>query len=506
MIEILPIRVLTDEDAPLFGSLNVALGKLHRAGLSIASGIALTPPNLILKTTFEHFDFGSREVFQQSLTLVEKEINKMPLPQILIRETEKHKDFLLHGQEIKSVKNLWRQLLSLWLNQIKMRLWNNGFYQGITEGLEAKVVGFIKKLESQGTAYFDPFLDDVRIQIKMGELHPNDLKKITDMTIKANKKLFMPYEYEWIIDGDLKLTGVLPYTSSPVPDIILPPKIESKTKPISKSAVKVFYNLSEAIISSFAYDLSAGFTIEKNVDGIYIASEKIFDLNKPTHSFDELVFKLVESAMTFPYSPVLFKLADISEGMGKVRGTLRLLHQKSLLDSMMLALDFARHKKELTNVHVVIPFVRGVNELLEIKRELAVKKLMRKNSLQLWLEIAVLENIVNLENYLVAGIDGVVLNLDELIAHFNGFDQGESELAFYKNEVEGLIRFLEDGIRLLHKSKIPFIAYGSLTFYPKVLEFLVEKGVYGVVAERYEAHSAHELLHQTERRMILRRS
>lgn len=99
-----------------------------------------------------------------------------------------------------------------------------------------------------------------------------------------------------------------------------------------------------------------------------------------------------------------------------------------------------------------------------------------------------------------------MLNLDELVAHLNGFDPLDGEVAFYKNEVDGLLKFLEDSIKLMHKSKMPFIAYGSLSFYPKVLEYLVEKGVYGVVAEKYEAHSAYELLHQTERRMILRRS
>ncbi|MBU1032172.1 hypothetical protein KKE03_04620, partial [Patescibacteria group bacterium] len=77
---------------------------------------------------------------------------------------------------------------------------------------------------------------------------------------------------------------------------------------------------------------------------------------------------------------------------------------------------------------------------------------------------------------------------------------------FYKSEVEGLLKFLEDPLKLLHKSKIPFIASGSLTFEQKVLEFLVEKGVYGVVAEKYEAHSAKDLLYQVEKRIILRRT
>ena len=192
--------------------------------------------------------------------------------------------------------------------------------------------------------------------------------------------------------------------------------------------------------------------------------------------------------------------------MGKVRGTLRLIHQKSLLDPMVEALDFVRHKKALLNVHIVIPFVRGVKELSRIKRELAAKKLMRKNSLQIWMEVAVPENIINLEDYLVIGVDGVVLNLDELSAHFGGYDYNASDLAHYKHEVSGLLKFLEDGIKLLHKSKVPFIAYGSLSLNPGVLDFLIEKGVYGMVVERYEAPSMVDLLHQAEKRMILRRA
>lgn len=499
MVEILPLRVLTEDDTPIFGSLNVALGKLLRSGLSVGSGIVVTPPNLKLKTTMEHFDFKTSEIFQQSLELVKKEINSTPVPQILIEEAGKHSEFLFDGQKIKGKKNLWLVMLNFWLEQIKQRLWSRGFYEGITEDLESKIVTFLSKFESRGSAYFDPVQDDAVIGIKFGKPQPADLKKIVEAVIEANKKLFIPHEYEWIIDRGVKLVGLKPFTHNnvivaPLPTVSNQTQSEKKQPAKVRSAVKVFY------------DLSLGFTIEKNIDGVYISSEKIFDLNKPTDSFEHLVFKIVESAITFPNSPVLVKLADKSEGMGRVRGALRLIHQKSLFDGVANALDFARHKKGLSNVHVVIPFTRKVSELLQLKRDLAVKKLMRKSSLQVWAELAVPENIINIEEYLIAGIDGVVLNLDELVAHLNGFDPNDGEVAFYKSEVDGLIKFLEDGIKLMHKSKTPFIAYGSLSFYPKVLEFLVEKGVYGVVAEKYEAHSAYELLHQTERRLILRRS
>ncbi|OGE15199.1 hypothetical protein A2111_02190 [Candidatus Daviesbacteria bacterium GWA1_38_6] len=504
MIEILPIKVLRDEDANIFGKLNVFLGKLSRLDVPVADGIVVTPPVLHLKTTLEHFDFGDKELFEQSLSLVKKEIEKTPVPEILEKESKGHDNFLVNSEKIKGVRKLWLVLLYCWINQIKDRLWKDGFYIGITENLAPQVVIFTKKPDSFGLIFYEPELDETIIDSKSGQLLPLESRKLDEMVQLANKRLLIPHKYEWILDNGIKLTKVLPYTpgiQENTPDVStfhLGGGVEDSSRlhlsgEHTRSAVKVFL------------DLSTGLTVD-DANGVFISSEKIFDLNKPQTSFEELIFKLVECGTTFSPSPVLVKLADMSEGMGKIRGTLRLLHQKSLLDPPCEAILFARNKKDLINIHVVIPFVRGVNELMQIKRELAVKKLMRKNSLQQWLEIAVPENIINLDEYLITGIDGVVLNLDELSAHFAGYDHNSQDVSFYKHEVSGLLKFLEDGIKLMHKSKIPFIAQGSLCLNPVVLEFLVEKGVYGIVAERYEAPAAHDLLHQAEKRMILNRS
>ena len=503
MIEILPIRLLRDEDALIFGSLNVSLAKLQRGNLPISSGVVVTPPNLHLRTILEHYDFGSKEIFQQSLTLVKKELASIPIPANLQDELKGHKEFFINNKFIDSLKNVWLVLLETWIEEIRNRLWKDGFKFDITENLEPQIISFVKKIKAFGTVFDEG--EEITIVVTRGQLEPSHRKNLGDITREANKKLFIPHTYEWILEEEIKLVRILPYTSVVNQTVNKTPEVKIKTSGVvvtqNKSTVKVFS------------DLSNGFVVEQDVDGIYIASEKIFDLNKAVDSFEELVFKIVEVAVTFPDVPVLVKLADQSEGlpagrqgMGSVRGTLKLLHQKSLLDPLLEAIDFARHKKSLTNVHLVIPFVRSPKELMDIKRELSIKKLMRKTSLQQWLEIAVPENILNLEQYLVTGIDGVVLNLDELIGYLNGFDGSQEDLMFYKNEVGGLLKFLEDGIKIINKSKVPFIAVGSLIFNPKVLEFSVEKGVYGVVVERYEAHSVHDLLHQTEKRMILRKS
>ncbi|MBI2019921.1 hypothetical protein HYS94_00675 [Candidatus Daviesbacteria bacterium] len=147
MVEVLPIRILREEDGPIFGKEGVALGKLDRAGIPVASGLVITAPHLKLRVILEHHDFGSKEVFEQSLTLVKKEIEKIPIPEVLEREVGQHTHFWLADSQIKSVKKLWLSLLFIWIEEIKNRLWQDGFYQGITDGLESQTVIFVKKIE-----------------------------------------------------------------------------------------------------------------------------------------------------------------------------------------------------------------------------------------------------------------------------------------------------------------------------------------------------------------------
>jgi hypothetical protein len=497
MVEILPIKELRDEDALIFGSLNVSLGKLAQVGLPIGKGFAITAPNFHLKTILEQYDLGSKEVFEQSLTLIRKDIEDTPVPSELLKELGKSKNFFVGGQEVNSIGRLWIILLNMWLNTIKQRLWKDGFYPGVTENLDAVVVTVVEKVRAFGTASYEAQLSEVVVQTQ-GNIEPSDLKKLDEVVKEANKKLFIPQTYDWVLDQGIKLVGVKPYT----PNVIL-----NGREVLWTSRVKLDQNDNKkrSVVKVF-FDLSDGFTVEKDIDGVYISSEKIFDLNHPQNSFEELVFKLVEVATAFPEVPVLMKLADMSEGMGKVRGALRLIHQKSLLNPLTEAILFSRNKKNLDNIHVVVPFVRGASELMQVKRELASQELRRKKSFQIWMEVATPENILQLEDYLIVGLDGVVLNLDELIAHLNGFDHTAADLAFYKNEVAGLLKFLDQDLKILHKARIPFIATGTISLYPEVLNFLVEKGVYGIVVERFEAHSARDHLYQAEKRMILRKT
>lgn len=482
-MEILPIQSLDNQDIPIFGKLSVCLGQLARSGIPVGKGVVVTPPVLKLNTTLEHYDLSSKEIFEQTLTLIKKEIEKTPIPDILLKELKDKKKYWVLDRELRTVRDVWLTLMDSWLSRIKDRVWKDGFYKGITENLQPHVVIFVKKVEGFGTAFFDPMQDDVVINIREGKIHPTDQKKIVELVNSANKKLIISHEYGWIVEHGVKLTQIMPYTPRiPVSEGVNldhPPGVQLN----AVSAVKVFV------------DLSQGLTVETGADGAFLASEKIPEQ-------EDLTLKLVELGTAFSGKPVLFKLADMKDGMGGIRGALRLLHQKSLLEPILNAVDFAVDKKDLKNIDLVLPFARNAREISDLKRELAMKQLSRRNSLKHWLEIAVPENIINLEDYLLTGIDGVVFSLDEILSHLTGFDLIREELSFYKKEINALIKFLEEPFRILHKAKLPILAYGNLLQQSEILEFLIKKGIWGIIVEKYESLSMKDILYQMEKRVF----
>ncbi len=371
-----------------------------------------------------------------------------------------------------------------------------GFSPELAQNLEAIPVFFVHRPKSFGTAYYDEFLEDVVVTSTFS-LDPETAQSIHDLVKGCDKKLLIPHTYQWLLDKTVKLVGVSPYIQPDLPEVA---KKEAH-EVINTSFIKV----KQRVATKVFLNLSGSNTQETGVDGIFIASEKLIDKSDPTNSINDLITKILQLSAEADL-PILFKLADIPEQLGGVRGSLRLLHQKSLMEVMVHILTFIRHKKSLHNLHPVIPFVRSVSELVAIKQELSAKKIVRKPSLKIWLEVAVPENITSIEDYLEVGIDGVVLNLDELIAHLQGFDHNMEHVSFYKKEVKGLMKFLESGLQSLHAAKVPVLIYGSLIADTALLEFLVEHWVWGIIVEGYEATSMVDLLYQVEKKVILRRS
>lgn len=463
MIDVLPIKLITEVDQPLFGTGLLNLARLERLGFPVAKGVAVCAPEIVLSTVLKHAQFQDKELFEQKLTVVKKDLYKIKIPEELEKLLKVEKLFYLEGQLYISKKAVWEKLLDFWLGQIRARFWQEGFDSDLAHHLTPKAIFFTEKQFISAEAFFDPSLDDVVIKCEK-KLEPEVAQKIDQLVSEGNKKLLLPQIYQLLIsDRKIKIVDLTPFTqvlpASEVPQVIVP-KIKQETA--LKSAVKLFLNM------------SSGFALATHLDGILIEGEKILN-------FDEAVFKLHEAALTLRGCPVIYKLSSVEH----------LIHQKSVLDEAAKIFLFVRNKRNIENVELAIPTVHSVDELLQLKRELSAREINRKGTLKIWWEAGTPENIINLENYLEAGIDGVILNLDLLNQLIGGQD------------TKALEKFLEPAFKILHKAKIPVLVKGEMVAKSDIINWLIKAGVFGLVINSLaEAENLPEYLAWTEKRLV----
>ncbi len=484
-MEILPIESLALTDKIVFGTDLYNLSALKRLDYPILPGIVISPPEIILQTVLKHTQGTDKEVFEQKLTLIKNEIAKIALPIDLEQKLLTCKSYFLKGKTYQGKKNLWQSLLNLWLDEIRAKIWNMGLGKGIAENLTAQAVFFLNDGFNLGEAFFDPEKNEVVITFP-SKLSPSEMNKVDQIVINGNKKLFIPQIFKFLKTEDhIKIYSLHPFTQSVFlsqsEGIFIP---QTQRKKIIKSATKLFLNLAN------------GFAIDPDIDGLLVAGEDSRD-------FDELVFRLCEGALSYPNQPVIYKLSDIYDG--EIKGTLRLLHRKEELSIAIEALLFVRNKKNLLNVEVAIPRVTSLDQLLQIKQELSSKGLNRKGTLKFWLEMSIPENIINIANYLEAGIDGIIFDFDYLQKLLIDNHSDQSDLAKYNTGT--IIKFLEPVFKILHRERILFIARGTLILHPDVLDFLIDQGCFGIVANTLsETVNLPEHLAWVERRIVQKRT
>lgn len=381
--------------------------------------------------------------------------------------------------------------LSLELKGVKSYLWQNKIYKDEIKlwkdlakdkkALAIQAIFFLDKNYPLITAFFDPDLKEVVIKTE-AKLSPQSLRKIDQLVTQVKRKLAFPQVLEIILAKEPLILKLSPFTHN----VPLDQKkvstsginLVSEIKSI-KSAVQVFYD-------------SQG-EIPQGIDGIYF--EDLNNLN-----FDDKVLLLGKMAEEFS-GPIIYQLPNIQDD--DLGGTLRLVEQNSLLVNTADAFLFARNKKNLLGLELAIPKVRAPEEYLQIKRDLAVRGITRKGTLKFWLEFSVPENVINVSSYVMAGMDGVILDLKNLHQMLIGFDHKRGE-DYILNKT--LIEFIVPAIRALHRANTPILVRLRDSIDSEVLGKLVEVGVKGIiVGNRNEAESLSEHLNWLEKRIISRR-
>lgn len=151
-----------------------------------------------------------------------------------------------------------------------------------------------------------------------------------------------------------------------------------------------------------------------------------------------------------------------------------------IVDEDVFAMEIEAIKKVrkdgYTNLHLMIPFVRTPDELIKIKSILNKYELYRSKSFKLWIMVEVPSTVIQLEDFIKQGIDGVSIGTNDLTMLIMGVDRDNSSIShLYDEKNSSVIWALKRIVQTCKKMNVTCSVCGQApSDYPELAEQLVK--------------------------------
>jgi len=177
------------------------------------------------------------------------------------------------------------------------------------------------------------------------------------------------------------------------------------------------------------------------------------------------------------------------------------------LDVFKLELEaIKRVRQKYTNLWVMIPFVRTVEELRRTKAIIESAGLRRSGDFKLWMMVEVPSNIFLIEKFLGVGIDGISIGSNDLTQLILGVDRDNERLreAFDERD-EAVMVALERAVKTARSMGVTSSICGQApSVYPELTEKLVEWGITSVSVSPDMIGTTREIVAKAEQRLGIR--
>ncbi|MBI5044335.1 MAG: phosphoenolpyruvate synthase [Candidatus Levybacteria bacterium] len=186
------------------------------------------------------------------------------------------------------------------------------------------------------------------------------------------------------------------------------------------------------------------------------------------------------------------------------RGAFRYMHDPEVFKLELEAIKIVREKMNLKNLSLMIPFVRTVHELTEVKKILLKNGLTRSASFKLWMMVEIPSNVILLDKFIEAGIDGISIGSNDLTMLLLGTDRDNSEVAQeFDEQNEAVLWALERIIKTAHKYRITSSICGQApSLYPELVEKLVSWGITSVSVSPDAIENVRKTIARVEKKLI----
>lgn len=295
-----------------------------------------------------------------------------------------------------------------------------------------------------------------------------------------------------------------------------------------KTATKVYVNLAEP---ELAEEVS-----KRNVDGVGLLRAEFMIAQIGVHPKKlikdrrEKVFvhKLAEGmekiCTAFYPRPVVYRATDFKTNeyshltggkdyepheenpMIGYRGCFRYITDVRVFELELQAMKIVREKKDLTNLWLMIPFVRTVEELKKVKNIVNAHGLRRGASFKLWMMAEIPSNVILLDDFIDVGIDGLSIGTNDLTMLVLGTDRDNEHVRTeYDERNPAVLWALERICTTARKRGVTVSVCGQApSEYPEITEKLVSWGATSVSVTPDMINKTREVVYEAEKRKVKR--
>ncbi|MEE8471070.1 MAG: phosphoenolpyruvate synthase, partial [Dehalococcoidia bacterium] len=300
------------------------------------------------------------------------------------------------------------------------------------------------------------------------------------------------------------------------------PSAAAPTKRI-RTRTKVYLNLAEP---SLAEKLATS-----NVDGVGLlrAEFMISEIGEhPRYMLkegrgEEFTSKLSQGLETFARAfnprPVVYRTTDFKTNeyrhlkggeeyeeheenpMIGYRGCCRYVKEVDLFKLEIEAVK--RVRENYKNLWVMIPFVRTVTELTEVKNVLEAEGLPRSPDFKLWMMVEVPSNVFLIDKFIDVGIDGLSIGSNDLTQLILGIDRDNERFEGYVDERnEAVLMAIEKVVKTAAARGVTCSICGQApSDFPEITQKLVEWGITSVSVNRDVIDTTREIIAAAEQKL-----
>jgi pyruvate,water dikinase len=298
----------------------------------------------------------------------------------------------------------------------------------------------------------------------------------------------------------------------------------SSSPKYTKTATKVYVNLAEPeLAEKYATENVDGVGLlraEFMMAGIGTHPKKLIHDGKKQEFINKLAQQLEVFCKAFGSRPVVYRASDFKTNEyrnligGKAyepvepnpllgyRGAFRYIHDPEVFKLELAAIKKVRETYK--NLWLMVPFVRSVQELRDVKRIITQAGLQRSPLFKLWMMVEIPTNVIMLEDFINVGIDGVSIGSNDLTMFMLGTDRDNSEVArAYDERNPAVLWAFEHTIKTAHKHGVTASICGQApSLYPDLLEHLIRWGVTSVSVSGDVVEQVREHISSIEKSLV----